>query len=127
MAQVRRLVGPTAWCVLEVLVSADAATHDGRIEASVRSIAAELGVSTNTAARALTVLRRAGLLRTERQQRVGGRFGPSRYVLTAIRRTAPPTVDGPATSLTVATDGDHEHHAVAPSMTPRQLSLLDKS
>ncbi|CAN5819749.1 hypothetical protein BH18ACT2_BH18ACT2_05770 [soil metagenome] len=128
MAEVRRLIVPTAWCVLEVLVAADSATPHGCVETSVRSIAAELGVSKNTATRALTVLRRAGLLRTERQQRDGGRFGTGRYVLTAIRPTAPPIVDGTSPSSTVAIDGDRDHHAVAAStIAPQQLSMLDKS
>lgn len=83
MSDVRRMLGPTAWCALEVLVAvAEPAGPDGRVvAASVRSVAAELGVSKNTAQRALTVLRRAGLIRLARQHRANGRFDRGSYVL----------------------------------------------
>jgi len=58
-AALRRRIGPTAWCALEILVASSIDGHgrEGlRAEASVRSVAAELGVSKNTAHRALSVL-----------------------------------------------------------------------
>ncbi len=119
MAEVRRLIGPVAWCVLEVLVAAaDPASPDGcAVGASVRSSAAELGVSKNTAARAVVVLRRAGLLRTQRQPRANGRFGPGQYVLIT------PNVDPATSSSTTTAEGDPMHSSVS-TTAPRQLSLL---
>ena len=62
-ADVRRAVGPTAWCALEVLAATPA--DDGErwvVRSSVRDVAARLGVAPNTAQRALGVLREAGLI-----------------------------------------------------------------
>ncbi len=118
MAEVRRLIGPVAWCVLEVCVAAvDTGSPDRRVVASVRSIAAGLGVSKNTAARALVVLRRAGLLRTQRQERPNGRFGPGHYVLIT------PNVDPAPSSSSATTEGDPKHSFVG-TTAPRQLSLF---
>ncbi len=53
---VRRRVGPTAWCALEVMAASATRGRGGdglRVDASVRSVAVELGVSKNTAHRAM--------------------------------------------------------------------------
>ena len=59
----RRILGPMPWVSLEAL-AARSCEIDGRLVAdiSVRSLATELGVAKDTAARALGVLRDAGLI-----------------------------------------------------------------
>jgi DNA-binding transcriptional ArsR family regulator len=81
---VRRSVGPTAWCVLEVLVTSPSTGDGGAriVRSSVRELATRIGVSKNTAQRALVTLRRAGLVRLGQQRDVGGRFGDSSYRLS---------------------------------------------
>jgi DNA-binding transcriptional ArsR family regulator len=73
---VRRAIGPTAWCALEVLATTPA--DDGElwvVRSSVRDVAARLGVAPNTAQRALAVLRDAGLVTVIQDREHGGRFG----------------------------------------------------
>jgi DNA-binding transcriptional ArsR family regulator len=73
-----RRVGPTAWTVLTVL-AVDAEPDGGRMiaRASVRSLAAALGLNKDTVGRALARLRRAELV-----IRVTGRFEVGVYRLT---------------------------------------------
>lgn len=79
-AAVRRQVGPLAWCVLESL--AGLPDDDGVVGESVRSLAAEVGVSKNAVHRAVGVLVAAGLV-VPVQSRVGaGRFGSGGYRLS---------------------------------------------
>jgi hypothetical protein len=61
--RVRRAVGPVAWAVLEDLAS-EAVSHsdDLSVASSARRVAAHLGVSKDTAARALGRLAAAGLV-----------------------------------------------------------------
>lgn len=108
-AALRRQLGPTAWCVLECLRE----RADGRVaEASVRALAAELGVAKNTAHRAIATLVRAGLIQAEQRRNTSGRFEVGRYVLhlhepaptpkpapRAPRRAAPRVDDGQLTLL----------------------------
>jgi DNA-binding transcriptional ArsR family regulator len=80
---VRRAVGPTAWCALEVLAATPA--DDGElwiVRSSVREVAARLGVAPNTAQRALLVLREAGLVTAIQDREHGGHFGGTAYCLT---------------------------------------------
>jgi hypothetical protein len=92
----RREVGAVPWCALEHLVAHARAQADGWVvQASVRRLAAELGVSNGTANRALTVLRRAGLLGAVQLRDTSGRFGRGVYHLTSTstvlaKRPAPP-------------------------------------
>lgn len=78
-AELRRDLGPVAWCALECLVerSTDARTS----EASVRAVAAELGVAKNTAHRALAALCRAGLVTAAQARTADGRFRSGCYRL----------------------------------------------
>lgn len=86
-AEMRRQVGPTAWCALECLVER---SPDGRTsEASVRAVAAELGVAKNTAQRAIVILARAGMVESVQRRSDTGRFEPGRYVLHLHELTAP--------------------------------------
>jgi hypothetical protein len=69
-----------AWCVLECLLER---SDDGRrtSTASVRSIAADLGVTKNTAQRALACLVRAGITEPVQDRDPQGRFRPVHYRL----------------------------------------------
>ncbi len=81
----RRQLRPLAWVTLEE-VALDAVAEDGRLVArtSARQVADRLGVDPGTAANALRVLRRHGLLKLEREHGPAGRFGLSVYVLGSI-------------------------------------------
>ena len=78
-AALRRDLGPVAWCVLECLVER---SDDGRTAtASVRAVAAELGVAKNTAHRALVALVRAGIAEAVQDRTRDGRFRRGGYRL----------------------------------------------
>lgn len=102
----RRDLGPTAWCALECLL--ERADGGPVVVASVRSLAADLGVAKNTAHRALVSLVRAGIAEPVQERAADGRFRPGGYRLElgAIpasgttrptrSRTAAPAVPDPA-------------------------------
>jgi DNA-binding transcriptional regulator YhcF (GntR family) len=99
--------------VLEVLVGAATPTTSAQaVGASVRSVAAELGISKNSAQRAFTVLRQAGLIIPQRQARENGRFQSGRYILQALR---PAPVFAPRVA---------HHAAELSSDAVQQLTLL---
>ena len=81
--EMRRRLGPVAWCALETIVEHVQPSAEGGCAAvSVRTIAAELGVADNTAHRALRRLVLAGVVE-RRQARAGhGRFAAGTYRLT---------------------------------------------
>ena len=85
-ASVRQRVGPVAWCALECLAERSV---DGVAEASVRAVAAELGVAKDTAQRALAALVRAGLAEPDQRRDRAGRFRPGRYLLRLDELAAP--------------------------------------
>ncbi len=81
--EVRRSVGTTAWAVLED-VALDAYLDDhGRLLAvtNVRRIALHLGISKDTAARALLRLADAGLVERQSRRDESGAFSASVYVV----------------------------------------------
>jgi hypothetical protein len=82
-----RQVGPIAWVVLEELVSVSAPDDLGLVARSnVRQLALDLGLSKDTAARAVRRLAAAGLVeRTASQRTDHGRFGSTGYRLDAAR------------------------------------------
>ncbi len=82
-AEVRRSVGPVAWCALEYLAASPPSGHgdEDTVAASVRSLAVGLGVNKNTAHRALSVLRAAGLVEPMQSRCEAGRFGAGCYRL----------------------------------------------
>ena len=82
--EVRRRVGPTAWCALEVLAASATRGRGGdglRVDASVRSVAVELGVSKNAAHRAMLALRRSGLIISTQRRAGDGRFDAGTYAI----------------------------------------------
>ena len=94
--EMRRRVGPVAWCALEVL--ADRPTAGGLVEASVRAVADELGVAKNTAHRAIAALGRAGLVEAVQARGADGRFASGRYRLhldDLTTRTIPTSTSRP--------------------------------
>jgi DNA-binding transcriptional ArsR family regulator len=92
---VRRLVGPTAWCALEVLATMppNHVAEAWIVRGSVRELARRLGISKNTAQRALIALRQVGLVKFAQQRDGRGRFGDSSYDITVpddvLRRQRP--------------------------------------
>lgn len=105
-AALRRQLGPTAWCVLECLCER---SDDGRVaEASVRGIAAELGVAKNTAHRALGALVRAGLVEADQRRDDHGRFRAGRYLLHVHEPTASPARATRATRRSAARVDDNQ-------------------
>ena len=80
----RRRLGPTAWVVLEELISTSTQDRVGcHSTATVRSLAADLGLAKDTvAARALTRLSAAGLVGVEQCRTPAGTFGPGSYRIT---------------------------------------------
>ena len=86
-------VGPTSWTVLTA-VAIGAQTSGGEliVRASVRSLAADLGLNKDTVAPALVRLRRDRLVVPE-----ASRFEPSTYRLTIPPTSFRFTADAPAT------------------------------
>lgn len=81
-ASLRRQLRPSAWCALEALVARGRLTADGMVAAaSVRTIADDLGVATNTAHRALKTLRAVGLVEHAQSRGRAGRFDVTSYRL----------------------------------------------
>lgn len=111
-APLRRGLGPVAWCALECLASRSGHGRSGATaEASVRSLAVDLGVAKNTAHRAISALVRAGLISPVQDRHHDGRFRAGQYRLH---------VDG---ILTVAHPKPARRTGLA-SHEPTQLSLL---
>ena len=82
----RRSLGPTAWVAFEVLIERSETVAGERVAvASVRAIAAELGVAKNTAARALATLRAAGVITVAQTRERAGQFGRASYVIHIAR------------------------------------------
>ena len=108
VGEVRRRVGPTAWCALEVLAASATRGRGGdglHVDASVRSVAVELGVSKNAAHRAMLALRRARLI-TSTQRRAGdGRFDASTYAIADTTGIVEPL---PASSVSRSPDSGLE-------------------
>lgn len=131
----RRRVGPVAWCVLESVVAA--IDHDGLATLSIRSVAAELGVSKNTVQRAMATLRTAALVDPIAARRDDGRFAAGAYRVSLARSVLAPVdtalaPNGPrfrsaAAPAAYGVDGPRSSRAVrrrVRSVVVEQLSLL---
>lgn len=81
--RVRRRLGPTAWSVLEELL-AQSVGPGPRCEAvaTTRALAADLGLSKDTVARALHRLRLGHLVEVAQGRTMAGTFGPGCYLIT---------------------------------------------
>jgi DNA-binding IclR family transcriptional regulator len=92
---------------------------DGRTSAaSVRSIAADLGVAKNTAHRAIASLVRAGVAEPVQKRDASGRFQPGRYRLH---------VGDLLTTKTTTRTRPRSRRRAARRAAPTQLSLLTPS
>ena len=83
----RRRLGPVAWCVLEDLIDDARVDAIGRTVASssVRRLAANLGVSKDSTARALRRLTASDLIAALPAGRgEGGRFGSGAYLIRSV-------------------------------------------
>jgi hypothetical protein len=116
----RGTVGPVASAVLEVVAERLDRREDRTVSCcSVRGLATELHLASDTVARALRRLADAGLLHHEADRDASGRFGSGRYVLTL-----PPNV------FDLTTDLEHPSLSTPPAKTPvrsskgEQLALL---
>ncbi len=78
----RRDLGPTSWMALEELLLRSTGPADACVaRVSVRALAASLGLSKDTACRAIGRLRDAGLVRVAQQRTVAGIFDTGTYVI----------------------------------------------
>jgi hypothetical protein len=81
-AALRRRLGPTAWVILEELLARSSGPAECcRATVSVRSLAAELGLAKDTAARALRRLHSDGLVTGCQLRSTAGTFGTSSYTI----------------------------------------------
>lgn len=136
-AQLRRSLGPLPWCALECLVARATINECGPVvEASVRSLAVELGVAKNTAHRGLIALVAAGVATADRKRLADGTFGPGRYqlhvdgdvlsVAGSGRRTTRPTAKPAQAGRTTVDDRPTRPRRRHPQASSQgdQLSLL---
>ena len=80
--ELRRRLGPTGWAVFEELVLCSVGSSDVcTASVSVRSLAALLGMSKDTVARALTRLRVSGLVSAHQSRGSTGTFATGSYQL----------------------------------------------
>ena len=80
--EIRRRVGPTAWAVFEELALNSRGPRDAcTASVSVRSLAARLGMSKDTVARAVSRLRAAGLVSARQARGSTGTFAVGSYHL----------------------------------------------
>ena len=77
--ELRRRLGATAWVVLEELLVHSTGAGSREATASVRALAAALGVSKDTIARALARLRDAGIVTALQARSSTGTFRAGRY------------------------------------------------
>ena len=80
----RRVVGPTAWVVLETLLHDAEPTGSDEYVAhrSIRDLAAEIGLAKDTVARAIRALRDIGLISHAQCRTGAGTFDPGRYAIS---------------------------------------------
>ena len=96
--ELRRRLGPTAWAVLEEVLSVSRGDADEcHSTATVRSLAADLGLSKDTVARALARMSAAGIVVGEQDRAPAGTFAAGRYRIfipdgIALAQPAAPTV-----------------------------------
>ena len=123
-----RDIGPTAWVVLVHLYGSPTA-GTRFVTASARTLAAELGLSKDTCARALRTLRIAELIAIDTARTELGRFGtvryrliaPSRLISTRMDQPSDPMPADPRPSNPPASPAQQQSHNPP---QPEQLALL---
>lgn len=128
----RRSLGPTAWAVLAELQLAVSTEGAGgtTVAASARGLAAQLGITKNSAARALRTLAAAGIVRRRPQPTSpAGHFAAGLYELLLVPPAAPrhpnrDTVQVGVSSAPANTRPRRGHRATIGSDSG-QLSLLE--
>ena len=126
----RRSLGPTAWAVLAEFHFEASPDGPGAtvVATSARRVAAHLGITKDTAARALRRLAAAGIVRRRPQATsAAGRFGAGTYELllappTTPRRPNRDTVEVAGSSGPANTPARRRHRTTRASQ-PSQLSL----
>lgn len=124
-AAVRRQVGPSAWAALEQLMVSTpvgaAGTHV--VAASVRDVAAGLGISKNAAHRAMRRLTEVGMISPSQDRSTDGRFVAGTYRLTIPADVLAPAehLDPPPPALA---SRSRSRPARSRPAAPDQLSLL---
>jgi DNA-binding transcriptional ArsR family regulator len=118
----RRHLGPTAWFVFEELAASSTRCPPlNEVVATTRSLAETLGLSKDTVARALSKLRRAGLIEARQDRTSAGAFTAGRYsvVLPACVHLThnPPAQAADATPVASNRTAEQQRSV--------QLSLLD--
>ena len=97
-AALRRRLGPTSWVVFEELLLASSGSSPCVASVSVRALAASLGLSKDTVARALVRLRRAGLVTAQQTRTTSGLFATGSYRLMIPESISVTTRRTPAAS-----------------------------
>jgi hypothetical protein len=124
--QLRRQLGATAWAVLEDLLT-DAAA-DVVVSSNVRRVAEHVGVSKDTAARALKRLIHVGLVeRAEIARSSAGVFAPGAYALCLERLAGVVDLrrEARATNDEVTSAKPRHTRPRRPARTADQLTLID--
>jgi hypothetical protein len=126
-AELRRLLGPVPWFILEeLLLGAGEDRGDAVVaHASARSLAAAVSLNKDTVARALAALDRAGAVVAQQQPNGGGKFGRGRYRVVrvpGVRRIADTSM---ASSEPASTTTRPLRTRAQPTREPTQLALLD--
>jgi DNA-binding transcriptional ArsR family regulator len=96
--ELRRRLGPTSWVVFEELLLASSGSSPRVASVSVRALAASLGLSKDTVARALVRLRRAGLVTAHQARTTSGLFATGTYRLMIPESISVSTRRAPAAS-----------------------------
>jgi hypothetical protein len=79
----RRMLGPTAWMVLEELMLRSTLVGERRVaRVSIRTLAGSLGMAKDTAARAVRRLRAGGVVSGVQQRTAAGVFDTGVYLIT---------------------------------------------
>jgi hypothetical protein len=116
-AHLRRVVGPTAWVVLETLLhdAEPTGTNEYITHRSIRDVAAEAGLAKDTVARAIRALREVGLISHAQCRTGAGTFDPGSYAISLPNDVV--------TTSAVITAASRVASRSTPRATTAQLSL----
>lgn len=102
--ELRRRLGPTAWVVLEEMLLASTPSAGARVaRVSARSLGRSVGIAKNTAARAISRLRLAGVVEAVQSRTLSGVFDTVSYVIAVpehiVVLASVPTASPPRTRV----------------------------